>query len=88
MAAQKVCRTLGIGRFPGSGAISYLKADEQARQSGAGAAGQPGGDYAQARILAFSRSNSSGVMTPRSRRSASLASWSAGLACVPAASWT
>ena len=32
------------------------------------------GDPAQARILAFSRSNSSAVMTPRSRRSASLAS--------------
>jgi len=37
-------------------------------------------------ILAFSRSNSSGVMTPRSRRSASLASWSAVLVGVPAAS--
>ena len=47
----------------------------------------PGGGPAQARILAFSRSNSSAVMTPRSRRSASLASWSAGL-CEPAASWT
>ena len=42
---------------------------------------------AQARTLAFSRSNSSGVMTPRSRRSASLASWSAGL-CEPSVSWT
>jgi hypothetical protein len=40
-----------------------------------------------ARTLAFSRSNSSGVMTPRSRRSASLASWSAEF-CEPAASWT
>ena len=42
---------------------------------------------AQARILAFSRSNSSAVMTPRSRRSASLASWSAEL-CESAASRT
>jgi DNA-binding NarL/FixJ family response regulator len=42
---------------------------------------------AQARIFAFSRSNSSAVMTPRSRRSASLASWSAEL-CEPAACWT
>jgi hypothetical protein len=41
----------------------------------------------EARILAFSRSNSSGVMTPRSRRSASLASWSAELG-EPATSWT
>ena len=31
----------------------------------------------QARIFAFSRSNSSGEITPRSRRSASLVSWSA-----------
>ena len=42
---------------------------------------------AQARILAFSRSNSAAVMTPRSRKSASLASWSTVL-CEPAASWT
>ena len=48
--------------------------------------GQAAGQ-AQPRILAFSRSNSAAVMTPRSRRSASLASWSAEL-CEPAASWT
>jgi hypothetical protein len=36
--------------------------------------GQADCDPAQARIFAFSRSNSSAVMTPRSRRSASLAS--------------
>ena len=39
-----------------------------------------------ARTLAFSRSNSSAVMTPRSRRSASLASWSAEFGS-PAACW-
>ena len=49
---------------------------------------QPIAVLVQAMILAFSRSNSSGVMTPRSRRSASLASWSAVLVCGPAASWT
>jgi hypothetical protein len=43
---------------------------------------------AQARILAFWRSNSSVVSTPRSRSSASLASWSAGPACDPAACCT
>ena len=43
------------------------------------AAGIIGVVDAQARTLAFSRSNSSAVMTPRSRRSASLASWSAEL---------
>ena len=42
---------------------------------------------AQASSLAFSRSNSAAVMTPRSRRSASLASWSAVFPD-PAASWT
>jgi hypothetical protein len=42
---------------------------------------------AQTRTLAFSRSNSAFVITPRSRRSASLASWSAGV-CGSAASWT
>jgi hypothetical protein len=42
---------------------------------------------AQARILAFSRSNSAAVMTPRSRRSASLANWSAELSEL-AACWT
>ncbi len=52
-----------------------------------GSAGRSGCGLAQARILAFSRSNSSAVMTPRSRRSASLASWSTAL-CDPAASWT
>ena len=42
-----------------------------------------------ARSLSFSRSNSSAEITPRSRRSASLASWSAGLAGeLAAASWT
>jgi hypothetical protein len=41
----------------------------------------------QARILAFSRANSSAEMTPRSRRSASLANWSAELSG-PAASLT
>ena len=51
------------------------------------AAGRAGYGAAQARIFAFSRSNSSAVMTPRSRRSASLASWSAEL-CEPAACWT
>ena len=51
------------------------------------AAGRAGYGLAQARIFAFSRSNSSAVMTPRSRRSASLASWSAEL-CEPAACWT
>ena len=49
--------------------------------------GRVGCVLAQARILAFSRSNSSAVMTPRSRRSASLASWSAELG-EPAVSWT
>jgi hypothetical protein len=41
----------------------------------------------QARILAFSCSNSALVMTPWSRKPASLVSWSAGV-CEPAASWT
>ena len=42
----------------------------------------------EARILAFWLSNSWAVMTPRSRRSASLASCSAGLLPSPAACWT
>jgi hypothetical protein len=42
---------------------------------------------AQARTFAFSRVNSSAEMTPRSRRSASFASWSAEPAG-DAASWT
>ena len=41
----------------------------------------------QPRILAFWLSNSWAVITPRSRRSASLANWSAVLGS-PAASWT
>ena len=49
------------------------------KNPGRGAAGIIGVVDAQARTLAFSRSNSSAVMTPRSRRSASLASWSAEL---------
>ena len=42
--------------------------------------------FRRRRTLAFSRSNSSAVMTPRSRRSASLASWSAVFGA-PAACW-
>ena len=47
----------------------------------------PRQETGQARILAFWLSNSCAVMTPRSRRSASLASWSAVLGS-PATSWT
>jgi len=47
----------------------------------------PGCGAGQVRILAFWLSNSSALMTPLSRRSASLVSWSAVLP-EPAASWT
>jgi len=82
--------------MPAPGSFAPVKGSQAACHLGAvGHAGHParsrpgrtGWRAAQARILAFSRSNSSAVMTPRSRRSASLASWSAVL-CEPAACWT